>query len=329
MLVVAGVIVILVMPHHQISPGKRPAELSAVPPKPMEWQPPDSNELAHSPMAELIRYGKKLIASTARYMGPRGIVGSYSNGMNCQNCHLDAGARLYGNNYSAVFSTYPKFRERSGTVEDIYKRVNDCMQRSLNGKSLDTGSREMQAIKAYICWLGGQVPRNTKPPGSGITDLAFPDRAADPVRGGPLYVQKCQLCHGVQGEGLPAADSMEYVYPPLWGPHSYTTGAGLFRISRLAGYIKDNMPFGSSHAHSQLTDEEAWDLAAYVNSQPRPDRRFSRDWPDISHKPIDHPFGPYADGFTEKQHKFGPFSPILQVRQQQPHAGQQASAKGK
>jgi thiosulfate dehydrogenase len=36
----------------------------------------------------------------------------------------------------------------------------------------------------------------------------------------------------------------------------------------------------------------------------------SKDWPDISKKPFDHPFGPYADNFPEKQHKFGPYAEI-------------------
>ena len=34
------------------------------------------------------------------------------------------------------------------------------------------------------------------------------------------------------------------------------------------------------------------------------------DYPDISKKPIDDPFGPYADTFSESQHKYGPFQPI-------------------
>jgi thiosulfate dehydrogenase len=195
-------------------------------------------------------------------------------------------------------------------VEDVYKRVNDCMERSLNGTSLDTGSREMKALSVYINWLGQKVPRASKPAGAGITDLAFLGRAADPGKGSLLYIQKCQRCHGGQGEGLPAADSGCYTYPPLWGDHSYTTAAGLYRVSRFAGYVKDNMPFGASHDIPQLTDEEAWDLAAFVNSQPRPDKRFKGDWPDVTNKPVDHPFGPYADSFSEKQHKLGPFGPI-------------------
>ena len=70
------------------------------------------------------------------------------------------------------------------------------------------------------------------------------------------------------------------------------------------------MPLGSTHDSTQLSDEEAWDIAAYVENQPRPSRDLSQDWPDISKKPVDHPFGPFSDKFTGAQHKFGPFKPI-------------------
>jgi thiosulfate dehydrogenase len=83
----------------------------------------------------------------------------------------------------------------------------------------------------------------------------------------------------------------------------------------MAGYVKDNMPFGASHGSSQLTDEQAWDVAAFVNSQPRPYKQFKKDWPNKSTKPVDHPFGPYADSFTEQQHKFGPFIPIQKFKE--------------
>ena len=42
----------------------------------------------------------------------------------------------------------------------------------------------------------------------------------------------------------------------------------------------------------------------------------TRDWPNISAKPIDHPFGPYTDGFSEEQHKHGPFKPIVAKRKE-------------
>ncbi|SEN97882.1 thiosulfate dehydrogenase, partial [Flavobacterium sinopsychrotolerans] len=34
----------------------------------------------------------------------------------------------------------------------------------------------------------------------------------------------------------------------------------------------------------------------------------------ISKKPVDHPFGPFSDRFTEIQHKFGPFKPIKEAK---------------
>jgi thiosulfate dehydrogenase len=272
------------------------------------WAAPDTHSLGDSEHDKLIRYGRDLIARTSFYLGPEGTVKHMSNGMNCQNCHLDAGTKVFGNNYAAVAANYPKFRARSGTMEDVYKRVNDCIQRSLNGTALDTASREMQAIKAYILWVGKDVEKGKRPKGAGITELAYLDRAADVEKGKLVYVEKCAICHGPDGEGIKNTDTISY--PPLWGKNSYNTGAGLFRLSRFAGYVKSNMPFGTNHDNPQLTDEEAWDVAAFVNSQPRPAKDLSKDWPKIAGKPVDHPFGPYDDTFSERQHKYGPFGPI-------------------
>jgi thiosulfate dehydrogenase len=278
------------------------------------WEAPDTLKIINEKNAELISYGRKLIANTSLYLGPEGTVAHTSNGMNCQNCHLDAGTKSFGNNYSAVASTYPKFRERSGAMENIYKRVNDCFERSLNGKALDTLGKEMQAIKAYIVWLGKDVKKGEKPKGAGLTELKYMERAADPEKGKLIYVQKCLSCHGTSGEGKKNADNFSFQYPPLWGENSYNDGAGLFRLSRFAGYVKSNMPLGARYDNQQLTDEEAWDVAAFVNSQSRPKKDLSKDWPKISAKPVDNPFGPYADPFPESQHKYGPFEDIAALK---------------
>ena len=260
---------------------------------------------------ELIIYGQELIAHTSRYLGPKGSVAQITNGMNCQNCHLQAGAKAWGNNFAAAFSTYPKFRDRSGQIETIYKRVADCMERSLNGTAVDSNSREFKAIYAYIKWLGKDVQKNEQPIGSGIEKLPYLDRAADPQKGQIVYIAQCQTCHGANGEGQLTLDEVEYAYPPLWGPNSYNDGAGLYRLSNFAGYVKNNMPnLLTSHKNPTLTDEESWDIAAYVNSQSRPHKDQSKDWPKFEKKPLDFPFGPYADPFPESQHKFGPFKPI-------------------
>ncbi|XWW43989.1 c-type cytochrome [Fibrella sp. USSR17] len=264
----------------------------------------------------LVQYGKELVTHTATYLGPRGKVARLSNGMNCQNCHLDAGTKFWGNNYRAVAATYPKFRERSGSVENVVKRVNDCIERSLNGKALDSNSREMKAFVAYIISVGQDVPKGDLPKGTGIWPLPYLDRAASPALGKLLYKQKCVTCHGATGQGVVAPDGTEYTYPPLWGSKSYNQGAGLFRISRLAGYIKTNMPLGASWETPLLSNDEAWDIAAYIESMPRPTKDLRHDWPNLAGKPIDHPFGPYTDPFPEEQHKYGPFAPIKKWQEQ-------------
>ena len=266
----------------------------------------------------LIRYGRELIENTSYYLGPHGIVAQITNGMNCQNCHLDGGTVPWGNNYSAVLSLYPRFRERSGSLESIEKRVSDCMERSLNGKAIDSNSKEMKAIIAYMTWLGEGIPKKHKPKGSGIMDIPLLDRAADPQKGRLVYMNKCQRCHQPDGQGQKNPAGYGYTYPPLWGPNSYNTGAGLYRLTRFAGYVKNNMPYGEGveYHNPLLTDEEAWDVGAFVNSQPRPSKIFPNDWPDISKKPIDHPFGPFADNFSEAQHKYGPFKPIKKAREE-------------
>lgn len=277
---------------------------------PEYWIAPDVSAISAKTEKERVEYGKELIAHTSKYLGPKGSVMQISNGMNCQNCHLKAGTAVFGNNYGSVASMYPKFRARSGGLENIQKRVNDCLQRSLNGSALDTNSREMKSIVAYINFLGTNVKKGEKALGSGFKDLTYLDRAADPDKGKAVYTLKCVSCHQANGSGLLNPEKSEYTFPPLWGNNSYNDGAGLYRVSNFAKYVKYNMPIGVTHENPQLSDEEAWDIAAYVNSQARPHINVPKDWPDKSKKPVDHAFGPYADNFTEKQHKYGPYKPI-------------------
>lgn len=290
-------------------------EVPVAPAKPLMnpegmWLAPDWSQVEEESNAESIKYGRELIANTSEYLGPNGKVMKMSNGMNCQNCHLQAGTVPLGNNYSAVASTYPKVRGRSGKMEDIPKRINDCFERSLNGEALKVSSKEMIAMIAYMEWLGKDVPKGEKPKGVGLYEGPILDRAADPVIGRNIYIRQCQSCHMEDGQGVQKSDGSGYTYPPLWGANSYNNGAGLFRLSRFAGYVRANMPLGATYERPILTDEESWDVAAYVNSLDRPEKDLSKDWPDISKKPMDHPYGPYSDEFSENQHKFGPYKAI-------------------
>ncbi len=281
------------------------------------WKAPDTSAIPGGKAGEMIRYGKELIAHTANYLGPQGSIAHISNGMNCQNCHLDGGSRLFGNNYASFVSSYPKMSNRSGRVEPATERLVECFNRSLGGTSPDTSKKEIQAMMAYLKWIGQGVKKEQKLFGNATEKLAFLDHPADPVRGKQVFTLKCMSCHGKNGEGLLTADKKAYVNPPLWGPHSYNDGAGMYRIINLAGFVKNNMPYGASYQNPQLTDEEAWSVAAYIDSQPRLHRDQHNDWMNLDKKPIDFPFGPYTDKFSEKQHKFGPFKPIAEAQKSQ------------
>jgi thiosulfate dehydrogenase len=277
------------------------------------WSPPDFNDLPPNDSGDLIRYGKELVTNTSFYLGPKGIVSQITNGMNCQNCHLDGGTRNFAIPLSAVQANFPKYLERSQHLQSITERVNDCLLRSLNGKTLDSSNYEMQAFVAYVKWLGHEVPKGVKPKGSGLPTIAFINRAADPAKGQAVYKAECARCHGNEGQGTMLVDQTGYSYPPLWGEHSYNVNATMYRLLPLSWFIKTNMPFDKT-TPSKLTDEEAWDVAAFISSQPRPGQRYTTDWPNLDKRPIDYPFGPYADAFSEQQHKYGPYPPILQQR---------------
>lgn len=263
---------------------------------------------------KLIWYGYELIANTSLYLGPKGKVAHKSNGMNCQNCHLNGGTVPWGNNFGKVYATYPLFYARSNSVESIDDRINDCFERSMNGSDLDSNSKEMKGIYAYIKWLGNNVSKGDTLGGTTIKKLKYMAVATDSAKGKEVYMANCQSCHGDDGQGKLNTDGTEYIYPPLWGEQGYNDGAGMYRIGNLASFVKYNMPFGTDYRNPKLSDEDAWNVAAFVNSRPRPHRDQTADWKNIKKKPVDFPFGPYADMFSETQHKFGPFQPIKDVQ---------------
>ena len=172
----------------------------------------------------------------------------------------------------------------------------------------------MQALVAYIKFLSTGVAPGQLLPGMGTGNMPELDRAADPARGEALYANACLTCHGPNGAGirrsLPTTD-LGYMMPPLWGNDSFNDGAGMARLITAANFLHFNMPHGVDYLNPLLSPEQAWDIAAYVLSQPRPRKAgLDKDFPDLLEKPVDAPYGPYADGFSEQQHKYGPFAPI-------------------
>ena len=181
----------------------------------------------------------------------------------------------------------------------------------MNGRALPLESREMRAFSSYFHWLSTGVPDGAKLKGAGTLKIKEPSRAADLLRGAEVFSHICATCHGTDGLGQRAQTGAGYQFPPLWGPDSYNNGAGMSRLLTAAAYAKHNMPIGTTFNAPVLADEEAYDVAAYIIGQQRPEKaNLDRDFPVRLQKPVDTPYGPYADGFSLEQHRYGPFGPI-------------------
>lgn len=282
------------------------------------YTPPDTSTIPHDQFGDMVRYGRELVVNTAYYLGPDGKVGHFlGNKMNCSNCHLDAGTRPYGFNFFSSHARYPQYRGRENLVLNMGERINNCVERPHNGTPLPLDSKEINAIECYIKWVGTSVPVGQHAKGDEGAEIEFPKRAADTKKGEAVFVRECQVCHGADGQGKWNADSSTYVYPPLWGPMSFQNGSSPSRVIKLARFIKTNMPDKkATWKKPYLTDEECIDVAAFINDgtiHPRPQKRHKEipDYEDFRMKAIDYESGPYCDTFSARQHKFGPYQPII------------------
>ena len=172
------IIVVQALNRHPSSPAS--SQENSLSTQEVLWTPPDTADIPATGEGGLIRYGKNLIVHTAKYFGPKGSISQAENGLNCQNCHIAAGTRLFGNSFSKAASAYPKYRPRRNHTVSIAQRINGCMERSMNGKALDSTSREVKALVAYFKWIGKGVDRKTKLFGEGTENLPFLNRAAGP-----------------------------------------------------------------------------------------------------------------------------------------------------
>ncbi|MCX6140941.1 MAG: c-type cytochrome [Candidatus Kapabacteria bacterium] len=288
------------------------------------YTPPDTNSIPNDALGATIRYGKELVVNFPYYLGPKGKVGHFGrNGLGCQSCHLDAGTRPYGLNYFSAHARYPQYRAREGRVLTLADRVNNCIERPLNGVPMPTDSKEMVAIVTYMKWISRGVPVDAHVPGDKLKDIALLDRAANSEKGRTIYEKHCMRCHGDDGQGVLKPDGIAYFYPPLWGKLSYQPGSSMHRLIKSAQFIKYNMPFDLARWDKPvLTDEEAMDVAAYVNDDQlhtRPGVYLDNEYPVRKEKPVDYYHPPYEDPFSAKEHKYGPFKPIFEWRKKNGH----------
>jgi thiosulfate dehydrogenase len=287
-----------------------------------DWQAPDIGKLSDDKYGQMVRQGKALMEETYKHIGPeiKDVSKRYAgNNLACTSCHMDAGGRKFGNPWVGTFVSFPQYRGREDAVSTTEERVNGCMERSMNGRKLPPDGEEMKAMVSYLHFLSTGIPVGAKLEGGGTLKLKALARAADPVAGKLVYASTCLACHGDKGQGVrrgKAGDANGYQFPPLWGPDSYNNGAGMARVTLAAGFIKGNMPSGINHLTAVLTDEQAFDAAAFINSQPRPVKTNTEaDFPARKNKPVDAAFAPYTPGFSAEQHKYGPWQPILAARE--------------
>ena len=133
-------------------------------------------------------------------------------------------------------------------------------------------SEEVAAIAAYIEWLSEDFRPGQNLPWRGQNaihqDSLIRVENLDTTRGRILFNENCLTCHGAGGQGVQIGDK---IAGPLWGAESWNDGAGAARVYTLAGFIRYAMPYLNP---GSLSDENAQQIAAFINSMPRPSYPF-------------------------------------------------------
>ena len=230
---------------------------------------PSDTSLHDDPMSVSIRRGLALVTATRDSL-PRN-VGSQ---LRCVSCHLSEGRRAFAMPWVGAYGRFPQYRSRGGAVIRLEDRINDCFRRSLNGRALAPEGDDMRDIVSYISWLSRGSVSGKRARGNGIDSLL--PRAGDTTRGNVVFVQSCARCHALNGQGM-LATRMVNAGPPLWGAESFNIGSGMARVRVMAAFVHRHMPFDQP---GTMADQDAFDVAAYVTSRPRPDYAGKElDWP--------------------------------------------------
>jgi len=244
------------------------AELPPAPPSEVgTFVPPPRDSLPDGPFGEAVRRGEAIFTDTPAHAGS-----FLGNQLSCVNCHLDAGRRADSAPMWAAWVSYPAYRKKNDRVNSMEERIQGCFTYSMNAGASPTGDAPEAAdplitdLSAYFFWLASAAPTGVSLPGRGYPRLAPPPQGWDIERGAQVYADRCAICHGDDGVGQVDSAGAP-AFPALWGPQSFNWGAGMHRVNTSAGFIFANMPLGQART---LSEQQAWDVAAYINSQPRP-----------------------------------------------------------
>ncbi len=122
--------------------------------------PPDS-AIPRDSLGASMRRGLALFTQTGDSLP--GYVGA---NLRCFSCHLDGGRRPLFSLVGA-FVRYPRYVDRSGSVATIEDRINFCFTRSLAGRPLSVGSREMRDMVSYLAFLSRGIAPGAHVQGEG------------------------------------------------------------------------------------------------------------------------------------------------------------------
>jgi len=234
---------------------------AAGPPTTVPFAAPPPQSIPDGPLGDAVRQGLSILNVTKA-----ALPANVGNGLNCSSCHLNAGTVPNASPFVGIWGAFPAYFARSGAVETLEDRINDCFRRSMNGTPIAVDGAPMRALLAYVAWLSTGVPTGASVEGRGFRMLAPPPRPPDAGRGATLYEQRCAACHGRDGGGIPGPGAT-YAMPPVWGPQSFNDGAGMSHVATAAAFIHAKMPLG---AGGSLSEIDAWDIAALVTGAPRP-----------------------------------------------------------
>lgn len=237
--------------------------------------PPSLDDVPDGPLGEAILRGYELTNDTSNVLrseAPTAADGEARvNELSCTSCHAGAGMEEEVSSLVGMASVYPMYIGRSGQIVTLEERINGCMVRSMNGQKFADDDEDLDAMVAYLTYISEGIPVGADLPWrhqSNMEDVPVPS-VAD---GEKLYQQSCIACHAADGAGTGSNTG-----PALWGDGSFNDGAGISRMSKMAGYIQHNMPIGAA---GTLTDQEASDLAAFILSHDRPEwKNHDKDWP--------------------------------------------------
>jgi len=222
-------------------------------------------------LGRMVKLGEEIIFNTNTHPLTKELVG---NDLKCSNCHLDGGKAKTLGTFIGTATSFPAYSPREKTVQTLQNRINNCFMRSMNGTRPIIDTEASVAMASYVTWLSSGMPikmNAKKPVNPAYTNIWWGKKwvvpmlkAATPANyqaGAKLYAERCASCHQAEGQGIAAAN-----FPPIWGDRSYNTGAGLSKPEKLTSYLLYNMPLGNTN----LTKQEALDIAIYVDAQPRP-----------------------------------------------------------